>query len=41
MQKYSPAVAALSAFLKANALMPPVTGWPNSEAPAERRRATA
>jgi hypothetical protein len=41
MPKYSPAVAALSAFLKANAAMPPATGWPSSEAPAERRRVMA
>jgi hypothetical protein len=41
MPKYSPAVVALSAFLKANALMPPVTGWASSETAAERRRVTA
>jgi hypothetical protein len=42
MPKYSLPVMQLSAFLRANAVMPPVTGWPNSgQAQPERRVAIA
>lgn len=41
MPQYSPAVLALSEFLKANATLPPMTGWPRAGSKAEPRKATA